>query len=45
LDYARFEGQPALMIVVRQAASSTIIAVGPDCGVLGADEKAAVPAG
>ena len=45
LDYARFEGQPALMIVVRQANSSTIIVVGPDCGVSGTDEKAAVPAG
>ncbi len=42
LDYARFEGQPALMIVLRQAQSSMIIVVGPNCGAAGSDEKAAV---
>jgi hypothetical protein len=45
LDYARFEGQPALVIVVRQVLTSKIIVVGPDCGISGVDEKAAVPAG
>lgn len=44
LDYARFEGQPALMIVIRQDSTSKIVAVGPDCGISGTDEKAAVPA-
>jgi len=45
LDYARFEGEPALVIVVRQATLSKIIVVGPDCGLLGTDEKAVVTAG
>jgi hypothetical protein len=45
LDYARFEGQPALVIVVRQADSSKIIAVGPECGLSGTDERAAVSTG
>jgi hypothetical protein len=45
LDFARFTGQPALVIVVRQADSSKIIVVGPDCGVSGTDEMAAVTTG
>ena len=45
LDYARFEGQPALIIVIRQSSSLTIIATGPECGTSGTDEKAAVSAG
>ena len=45
LDYARFDGQPALMIVIQQVGSSKIIVVGPNCGVSGTDEKAAVSAG
>jgi len=44
LDFARFEGQPALMILIRQDTTSRIIVVGPDCGIAGIDEKAAVPA-
>ncbi len=40
VDYARFGGQPALVVLVRQGATSTIVAVGPDCGLAGADEQA-----
>ncbi len=42
LDYARFDGEPALMIVVRRGSASTIVAVGSNCGIAGSDEKAAV---
>jgi hypothetical protein len=49
VDYARFEGQPALVIVVRQEntpnTTLTIVVVGPDCGRSGTDERAAVTAG
>jgi hypothetical protein len=41
-DYARFEGQPALVLVVVSGMKSTVIAVGPGCGGAGADELAAV---
>jgi hypothetical protein len=44
LDYARYLGQPSLVIVVRQVAGSIVVAVGEDCGLAGPDEKAAVPA-
>jgi hypothetical protein len=43
LDYARFSGEPALVIVVRQVAGTLVVAVGDECGLAGADEKAAVP--
>jgi anti-sigma factor RsiW len=42
LDYARFDGDPALIIVVRQGSAFMIVAVGSECGVAGTDEKAAV---
>jgi hypothetical protein len=43
LDYARFRTEPALIIVVRQASGGVVVAVGENCGINGADEKAAVP--
>jgi hypothetical protein len=42
VDYARFDGEPALVIVVRQGVASMVIAVGSNCGAAGTDEKAAV---
>jgi hypothetical protein len=41
-DYARYDGQPALVLVVVSGKTSTVIAVGPGCGGAGADELAAV---
>jgi hypothetical protein len=43
LDYARFRSQPALIIVIRQGSGGLVVAVGENCGLTGADEKAAVP--
>jgi hypothetical protein len=52
VDYARFEGQAALIVLVeaptafasgRFGVPGTVVAVGPDCGVSGADVRAAVP--
>jgi hypothetical protein len=45
LDYARFDGLPALVIVIQQTGSSKVIAVGANCGVADTDEQAAVSAG
>jgi hypothetical protein len=42
VDFARFEGVPAAILVVRQPDSSTVVAVGPDCGISGADILASV---
>lgn len=42
VEFARFDGQPALIILLRTNGASTVVAVGPDCGLAGADEKAAV---
>jgi hypothetical protein len=42
VDYARFEGDPAIVIVVRNNAGSTVVAVGPECGEAGTDELASV---
>jgi hypothetical protein len=42
LDFARFEGQPAVILVVRQSNSSIVVAVGSDCGITGADILASV---
>jgi hypothetical protein len=39
VDYARFAGEPALVVLVRQAGYSTVVAVGPDCGRAGVDRK------
>jgi hypothetical protein len=44
LDYARYLGEPSLLIVVRQVAGAVVVAVGANCGLNGADEKAAAPA-
>jgi hypothetical protein len=44
LDYARFENDPALVIVIRQVAGRVVVAVGDECGINGSDEKAAIPA-
>jgi hypothetical protein len=41
-DYARYAGQPALVLVVVSGATSTVVAVGSGCGGAGADELAAV---
>jgi len=41
-DYARFEGQPALVLVVQSPGTSTVVAVGGSCGQAGTDELAAV---
>jgi hypothetical protein len=42
VDFARFEGEPAAILVVRQSDSSTVVAVGSDCGAAGADILASV---
>jgi hypothetical protein len=39
VDYARFAGSPALVVLVQQGNTSTVVAVGPDCGRSGADQK------
>jgi hypothetical protein len=39
IDYARFAGEPALVVLVRSGVTSTAVAVGPDCGRSGADQK------
>ena len=43
VDYARFRGEPALVVLVRQGTASTVVAVGPACGLAGTDEKAFAP--
>jgi hypothetical protein len=52
VDYASFEGQPALVVLVaaptalssgRPGVPGTVVVVGLSCGVSGADVKAAVP--
>lgn len=44
VDFARYEGAPALVTLVRQTASSIIVIVGPDCGISDADVITTVPA-
>jgi hypothetical protein len=44
-DFARYEGGPAVVLLVRGDNTSTVVAVGPGCGNGGADELAAVHAG
>ncbi len=41
-DFAEYEGAPAVVFLIRSGSSSTVIAVGPDCGEGGADELAVV---
>jgi hypothetical protein len=43
VDYAQFAGQPALVVLVQQTGGRTAVAVGPDCGSTGPDQKASVP--
>jgi hypothetical protein len=39
IDFAHYEGSPALLILLRAPQSSSVVVVGPDCGRAGADEK------
>jgi hypothetical protein len=41
VDYARYAGAPALVVVVRNGASVTVVAVGPGCGRAGLDLRRA----
>jgi hypothetical protein len=38
IDYARFEGRPALIIQIRSGTAVTVVAVGEQCGLSGPDE-------
>jgi hypothetical protein len=42
IDFARFDGTPALVVLVNAPTSQTVVVVGPDCGIAGADERVAV---
>jgi hypothetical protein len=42
LDYARYDGRPALIVSIRNGATTTIVAVGGDCGIAGSHQLAAV---
>ena len=48
IDFARFNGQPALIVVLRTSANgagrvgTTVVAVGADCGLQGTDELGSV---
>lgn len=42
IDYAQYAGTPALVVVLRVANKSTVLAVGKDCGLSGLDQKAAI---
>jgi hypothetical protein len=44
IDYAQYAGTPALVVVLRAANASTVLAVGKDCGLSGLDQKAAIDA-
>lgn len=39
VDFARFNGAPAVIVLIQGASTSTVVAVGPDCGLAGADVK------
>ncbi|MDT5026135.1 MAG: hypothetical protein QOE61_2561 [Micromonosporaceae bacterium] len=41
VDYARFAGSPALVVLVERGNTSTVVAVGPNCGRFGADQRGA----
>jgi hypothetical protein len=44
VDYARYLGQPALVVLIRTDSGGGIaVAVGPACGRTGADERASAP--
>jgi hypothetical protein len=38
VDFAMFEGTPALVVVIRQGAGAVVVAAGSRCGIGGADE-------
>ena len=40
VDFARYEGEPALVVVLADA--HLVVVAGPNCGLSGADERAAV---
>jgi anti-sigma factor RsiW len=42
VDYARYESQPAIIIVIERASGAIVVAVGSQCGISGPDELAAV---
>jgi hypothetical protein len=42
VDYARFEGTPALVILIRQATGRVAVVAGPNCGAGDADVRAVV---
>jgi hypothetical protein len=39
VDYARFQGRPALIVVLVGDSARWIVVAGPDCGIAGADER------
>jgi hypothetical protein len=41
-DYARYGGRPALIVSIRNGTTTTVVAVGGDCGIAGSHELAAV---
>jgi hypothetical protein len=41
-DFARYQGSPALVFVVRQAKGSAVVAVSPECGLDGQRHELAV---
>jgi hypothetical protein len=45
VDFAAFEGSPAVIVVIGQPARSVIVVVGPACGLAGADERYATTVG
>lgn len=38
VDYARFEGRPALIVTLSGTRAVVVVVVGPDCGLTGTDE-------
>jgi hypothetical protein len=40
LDYASFDGRPALVVWLRTATGIMVVAVGPNCGLTGVDALA-----
>jgi hypothetical protein len=46
VDFAAFEGSPAIVVVIRQqAARAVVVVVGPACGTSGTDERYATTVG
>jgi len=42
VDYAQFEGVPALLVLVQEDSTRTVVVVGENCGAGGSDEKDSV---